>query len=482
MTSHTCDSHVNGSAIIVVPAQRHKPRDQAVLTTWQQDAAAPMPRVIRRPSARIPQAPETFAYLGGVYGIMNEHQVAIGETTFGGRAELSSDKGLIDCDTLTRLMLERAKTTREAIRIGGRLTEEYGWRDGGEGLTIADTHEVWLMEIVGPGKGTVGAVWAAQRVPDDHVSVVANGSRIGELDLSNPDYFMASKNVFKVAGDRGFWNPRGGRPFRFDEAYSPDSRTQPVVTRREWRVLSLLAPSLGLSPNSNHFPFSVKPAQPVTPEKVMELFRDTFEGTPFDITQDLTIVDQSGRAVKSPLASPFMPYDMNQMLRLRVGGGWIGERCLARWFCMYATVTQSRPWLPAPVGGIVWLGYGNPAMTTYVPIYAGATDLPEDFKTDGRATGFSRRSAWWAFKRAATIAGHRWGEMRVDVAAVRGPLQERFLAGQKAVDQKANRLFEEDPAKARAFLTEKTFAACRWATDAYWNLGDLLWNKYDDRW
>ena len=170
----------------------------------------------------------------------------------------------------------------------------------------------------------------------------------------------------------------------------------------------------------------------------MELFRDTFEGTDFDVTKDLTIVDDTGKTVKSPLANPFPPYELNKMLRLRSANGMYGERCLARFFCLYATVTQSRGWLPDPVGGIVWLGYGNPAMSTYVPIYAGVTDLPEDFKTDGHTTGFSHRSAWWAFKRVATIAAHRWGDMRNDVAAVRSPLQERFLAERKEIAEKAH--------------------------------------------
>ncbi len=130
----------------------------------------------------------------------------------------------------------------------------------------------------------------------------------------------------------------------------------------------------------------------------------------------------------------------------------------------------------------MWLGYSNPAMAAYVPVYAGVTDLPNDYKTDGRTTGFSRRSAWWAFRRVATIAAHRWGDMRKDVAAVRDPLQKRLLGQQQAVAAKAAELFKQDPAKARAFLTEKTRDACRQATDSYWNLGDSLWNKYDELW
>ena len=149
---------------------------------------------------------------------------------------------------------------------------------------------------------------------------------------------------------------------------------------------------------------------------------------------------------------------------------------------MYATVTQSRAWLPDAVGGILWFGYSNPAMTTYVPMYAGITRLPEPYTTDGRTTGFSRRSAWWAFNRAATLAAHRWGDMRKDVAEVRDPLQEKYLAAQKEVAATAVALLKKSPAKGRAYLTQQTGNACSQVTEAYWNLGDLLWTKYDEQW
>jgi dipeptidase len=482
MTSHTCDSHRTSSAIFAVAGKEYKPGSQLLLTKRRDDDSGPMPRYGRQPTGKIPQAAKTLGYLAPAYAAMNQRQLAIGESTFGGREELRSDKGLIDCETLTRLMLERAATARQAIQIGGKLLEEYGWCDEGEALTVADPREVWLMEIVGPGPDAVGAVWAARRVPDDHVSVVANAARIGEIELTRPDEFMASGNVFKLAEDRGYWDPESGRPFRFYEAYDPNGRTSFAATRREWRVLDLLAPSLELHPNRNIFPFSVKPDKPVGPERIMEIFRDTFEGTDYDMVKDLTVTDDDGKTVKSPLANPFMPYEMNKLLKINGGWGWRGERPLARWYCMYATVTQSRSWLPDPLGGIVWFGYGNPAMTTYVPLYAGITDLPEDYKTDGRTTGFSRRSAWWAFNRAATLAAHRWGEMRVDVAEVRDPLQEKLLAAQQEIAAEAARLLAEDPAKARAYLTQKTRDACSEATQAYWNLGDLLWAKYDEAW
>jgi dipeptidase len=482
MTSHTCDSHRGGSDIVVVPKAQHPYGSQRQIIKRTNDDHGPMPRYGRTPAGSIAEVSETFGYLAPQYAAMNERQVAIGESTFGGRKELGSSKGLIDCDMLSRLMLERATTARQAIRIAGELLKEHGWCDEGEALTIADTKEVWLMEIVGPGKDAIGAEWAAARIPDDHVSVVANAARIGEIDLTKPDWYMASENLTRFAQERGYWDPKSGRPFRFYEAYHPEGRTELGSTRREWRVLSLLAPSLGLDPNSNIFPLSVKPEKPVSPAKIMELFRDTFEGTPFDVVKDFTVVDNNGKAVKSPMANPFMPYDMNKMLRINGGWGWMGERQLARWYCMYVTVTQSRGFLPDPVGGIVWFGYGNPAMTLYVPLYAGIEELPETYQTDGRTTGFSRRSAWWAFNQVSRIAAHRWGDMRTEVAAVRDPMQEKYLAAQRGVETTFRRMHADNPAKARSYLTGESRKACLEAVEAYWDLGDKLWNKYDEKW
>jgi dipeptidase len=263
---------------------------------------------------------------------------------------------------------------------------------------------------------------------------------------------MASANVLDVARERGYWDAASGRPFVFHEAYNPDGRTSFGTTRREWRVLDLLAPSLGLHGNSNVFPFSVKPERPVTPETIMELFRDTFEGTDYDVTQHLTVTDDEGKTVKSPLATPFMPYDMNKMLRINGGWGWRGERQLARWYCMYVTVTQSRAWLPDAIGGI------------------------------GRTTGFGREAAWWAFNRVATIAGQRWGEMRKDVAEVRNPIQQRLLAQQAEVDARAQELLARDPAGAAAYLTEVSRQASDEVIEAYWKLGDQLWTRYHEKW
>ncbi|GAG95705.1 unnamed protein product [marine sediment metagenome] len=208
-------------------------------------------------TGEIPQISETNGFINTAYPCINDKQLAIGESTFGGRKNLQSDDGLIDCQQLVRLMLERCSTAREAIEMADNLTTKYGWNDAGECLTIADKKEVWHFEIVGPGAGNTGSIWVAQRVPDGHISVNANGSRIRFIDPDDANYYMASDNIYKVAQDSGWWNPEE-RAFEFCYAYSPESRTSFAARRREWRVLSLAAPSLNLNANSENYPFFSK--------------------------------------------------------------------------------------------------------------------------------------------------------------------------------------------------------------------------------
>jgi dipeptidase len=483
MTTHTCDSHRTSSGIVVVPRMKHGKKAVVHLSKRKDDDSGPLKRYARVPTGKIPQVSETYGYLLPAYAPMNEHQVAVGESTFGGRKELRSEKGLLDCETLQELMLARAKTAREAIRIGGALIDEHGWNDEGEALAIVDPKEAWIMEIVGPGKDQVGAIWVAQRVPEGHVTVNANASRIRQIDLDDPERFIASKNVISAAVEMGYWEEDSGEPFEFAYAYNPKGRASFAATRREWRVFDLLAPSLKLTANRENYPFSIAPDEPVCPETIMKIFRDTYEGTEFDMVKDFTVTDpKTGKTIKSPLANPFMPYDANELHQINGGWGRRGERALARWYTMYATITQSRDWLPDPVGGIVWFGYDNTAMTTYVPIYIGVTDLPKDYKVDGRTSGFSRESAWWAFNRASTIAAHRWGEMRHDVARVRDPMQKQMLEQVKQIDAKAAKLHKRNPKQARAYLTKYVTKACRSVVEAYWKLGDYLWSKYDEQW
>jgi len=470
MTSHSCDSGTDRTWIKLQPHRTHP--------TGARDTIWFMPKRTTGPedperiwAGTIPQVHETYKFMDTAYPAMNEFQLAIGETTTGGKRELRSQEGLIDAPELYRLVLQRARTAREAIRIADELTREFGYNDWGECFTFADPEEVWFFEILGPGAGKVGAVWAAVRIPDGEIAVSANAHRILEIDLDDPDHYMASENVHSLAQEMGWWDPDSGEPFRFAYAYA--DRSSLYSRRREWRALSLLAPSLGLDPNAENYPLSVKPDEKVTVQDLLTIFRDWYADTPFDMTRRLTVVGPNGKAVKSPVANPFMNSDTRELL------GIDRERTIASPAATYLTVTQSRSWLPDPIGGLVWLGYDNPVTTPHLPFYIGIEQMPDSYMVDGRRE-FSRDCAWWAFRRASKLSYFRFQDMVRDLRAVWEPMEEELFARQTEVEAEALSLFESDPARAQAFLTEYSQGWANRAVEQYWALGDELWVKYNN--
>ena len=480
ITSHTCDSHRTRSWMNIIPAKDHKPGEKTPIYKRVSCDTFAMPIYNHDFIGEIPQVEHTYGFINTAYPCINDHQLAIGESTFGGRGILHSHKGLIDCQVLVQLMIERNTTARDAIKMAGELTEKYGYIDEGECLTIADKNEVWHFEIVGPGKGNVGAIWVAQRVPDDHLAVNANASTIREIDLNNPDYFMASENVFQMAKDSGWWKPEEGT-FKFCYAYAPEGRTSLAARRREWRVFDLVAPSLKLNPNSENYPFSVKPDKPVTLEILVRIFQDYYEDTPFNMIKDITVTDENGKTIISPLANPQMPYDENKIFKINGGWGWRGERSIARWYTMYATIIQCRNWLPDAIGGVAWIAMDNVATSVYIPVYCCVFDLPEPYKTTGRTNGYTRESAWWAFNRQGTLACQRWGDMRYDVEKVWKPIQQQLFNDQKGVEAEALQLYQKKPKKAIEFMTNYTISWGDKVVNEAWKLGDYIWTKYDEK-
>ena len=470
MTSHSCDSGTDRTWINIVPHMTHKPGATAKVYYEPKRTTGPDDQD-RLVTGEIPQVAETYAFFNSAYPIMNEHQLAIGETTIGSRRELVSDAGIIDAPELYRLVLERARTAREAIRVADELTKAYGYNDWGECFTFADPKEVWHFEIHGPGKGKTGAVWAAQRVPDDEIGVSANAGRIRRIDLSKPDFFMASANVFALAEEMGYWSEAGGEPFEFCYAYNPDSRNSIYCRRREWRVLSLLAPSLRLHPESENYPFSVKPDKKVSVADVLAIFRDTYGGTDYDMTRTLMAVNRKGELIKSPVATPFMNADTLALFRIK------RERTICSPAATYLQITQSREWLPGPIGGIVWLGYDNPATTPHVPFYIGISEMPASYMVDGRRA-FSRDCAWWAFRTVSRLANFRYQVMSQDIAAVWKAIEDKAFAGQGTFEEQALALWKKDPNKARELLTSYSHGLANEAVAAYWKLGEDLWLKY----
>jgi dipeptidase len=253
-------------------------------------------------------------------------------------------------------------------------------------------------------------------------------------------------------------------------------------------VFDLLAPSLNLSPTSENYPFSVKPDKKVSVQDIIGVFQDYYEGTPYDMTRNITVTDAEGQEVVSPLANPFLPYDQLEIDDIQ--GGWfhvsdegdirfLGERTIARWYTMYGTIIQSRNWLPDEIGGLAWLAQDNIASSVYIPVYCGVTDLPESYKTPGRPNGYTRKSAWWAFNRLGTLTAQRWGDMRHDVRDCWDPIQKELFENQKAFEQKAMKI--KNMKERREFLTNYTVKQGERAVSKAWDLGDLLWTKYDEK-
>ena len=471
MTSHSCDSNTDRTWINLVPHMKHKPGSMAKIYMEPKRTSGPNDPD-RFEMGEIPQVEETYAFINTAYPVINEHQLAIGETTFGGKRELRSDEGMIDCPELYRLCLERAKTAREAILLIDDLTKKYGYNDVGECFTFADPKETWHFEMLGPGQGNVGAVWAAVRVPDDEVGVSANASRIRRLDLSDPENYMASDNVFSLAEEMGYWDPESGEPFEFCYAYA--YRRSMGSRRREWRVLSSVTPSLKLDPNAENYPLSVKPDSLLSVQDLLDIFRDTYGGTPYDPTRSIHQITRDGQVVKSPIATPFMNRELQYLLKVPY------ERLIACARATYVQITQSREWLPVPIGGVVWLGYDNPTTTPHTPFYCGITRMPDSYMVDGREK-YRTDCAWWAFRRVSKLALFRWQEMTKDIEVVWKEIEEGAFARQKEIEEEALNLYKKSPKKAKAFLTEYSVETAEKAVEAYWKLGDTLWGMYNNR-
>jgi dipeptidase len=471
MTSHSCDSTTDRTWMNIVANQKHKAGDTATLWMDPKETSGP-DDPDRIPAGDIPQVPETYKFLNAAYPIMNEHQLAIGETTFGGKPQLKSDQGIIDCPELYRLILERAKTAREAIKLADELTKKYGYNDWGEALTFADKNEVWFFEIMGPGKGKLGAVWAAVRIPDDEVAVSANAPRIRTLKLDDPEHYLASANVHSLAQELGWWDPKKGDAFEWASVYG--SRASLACRRREWRALSRLAPSLNLDPNSENYPLSVKPEKKLTVKDLFDIFRDTYQDTPYDMTRTIMKIDKDGKATKNPIANPFMNNDYLDAFKVQP------ERTIACKRATYLQVTQSRGWMPDDIGGVVWLGYDNPMTTPHLPFYIGINQMPASYMVDGRAK-FRRDCAWWAFRQVSQLAFLRWQPMALDIEKIWRPIEEKAWADQARVEGEAMALYKQDPAKARVFLTTYSHDMANGAVDAYWKLADDLWSKYTNQ-
>lgn len=490
MTTHTCDCGLCDWTFRYVPASDYPAGSTRKIyhidqfRTWPPDSGLKWERYKDDfTGLEIPQVPHTFGYLHGAFGYMNDMQVAIGESTIGcnKKMENPTPSAKFDITMLTLIAMERARTAREAIRIMGELAEKYGYgfTDTGEMLAVADPNEVWIFEImpVGPlwtpESGKPGAVWCAQRVPDDHVSVCPNESRIGEIDLKNKDYFMASPNVIQFAIDQKLYDPKSGQRFNWKRAYSPNETSAASSNGsrvRLWRFFNLVAPSQKFSPETPNMdlPFSVKPEKKLSVSDVMEMTRDKCEGTVFDPARGL----QGG-----PFANPnFLPYGFELE-----GKRYNTSRVIGVNRAEYVTVTQSRGWLPNPVGGIVWLAFGAQDTSCFMPFYIGVTEIPRSFEI-GDHWVFSRDSARWAFDYVDFHTQVLYSYAIQDVREAQKKWEKSAVEKIPALDEWATKLYQKDPAEARRFLTEYCANNATNVITAWWALGDQLLVKYNHLW
>ena len=462
ITSHTCDSWYR--TWMTMTAARDYERDTVTaIYDGRMHTQTPQDSTKMHRKGVIPQVRHTYRYLDTAYPCLNEKQLAMGETTIGGRDTLRNRKGLFCIEELQRIALERCSTARDAIRLMGELVKQYGYGDSGECLTIADKNEVWIFEVFGEGPKKVGGVWAAQRIPDDEIAVSANISRIGRLDLNDADHFMASDNVHDVARRLKLWD--GKQEFSFWRAYSGGNYLKETknYSVREHYIMDALAPSLHLSDTVAELPLSVKPDSLVSVERVMSLLGSYYEGSDKNLSgrhripnpkrkdKQGNLVANEPDSIVSPVSNPWMRPDEINMYYALGDSAMKNIRTVSVSWCAYSTVIQLRSWLPDEVGGVCWMALDNPGESPRFPIFAGTTELPKLLQVCGQHSDRDD-AALWHYRKANRLATVRWGTYRKQLE----PLRDYFVRkGQRElpwVEQSWQSLNAADPKAAQAML------------------------------
>jgi len=468
------------SRIFVVPAQTFKPGEKAPVYWGIQDADRPI-NDDGKILGYIPQVENTFKYFQSAYSHVNEYQLGIAESTTAQREELicmqGEGKQIMSIEQAQIFALQRYKNAREAVQFIGDLMTKYGFipssGDGSETLVIADTEEAWVFEVFGighgwePESGKPGAIWAAQKLPDDEATMIPNWSIIKQIDADDKDNFMVSENYMQEAIDRGWYDPNSGIPFIWQEAYAPQISVE-YATSRFWLFHQTFVPNLKKWPNRfpegnpykgiqpyfqyveplSIYPFSVKPEKKISVQDVIAFQRSTYEGTIYDMTYDPNwlVPNDKGGYEKSPLATPFPSSDLRKLLKITY------RRPVARHRGHYGMVLQLRDWLPNEIGGVYWVYLDNPYFSPYVPIYAGNLSTHESYKTyDPNA--YSDKSARWAIDFVDNLANLKFQPIAEDVRKVRTPFENKMFENQKTIEEEALKLYKKNPKKAQEYLT-----------------------------
>ncbi|MGM9720400.1 MAG: dipeptidase [Prevotella sp.] len=390
---------------------------------------------------QIPEAEETYNVVGNI----NEWQVTIGETTFGGREEMVDSTGTLDYGSLIYIALQRSKTAREAIKVMTTLAETYGYNSEGETFTICDPEEAWIMEMMGCGAGSKGVVWVALRVPDDAICAHANQSRIRTFNVKDKANCMASKNVMKFAREKGWYSGKDA-DFSFCDTYAaPDFGGRRFCEARVWTFFNKYCDYMdryvgyasGEVDGAEPMPLWIVPNRKLSVKDLEMAMRDHYEGTPFALDGDI-----GGGIWEMPYRPTPLKFEFD-------GKTYFNERPVSTQQSGFVYVSQMRSWLPREIGGVLWFGNDDANMVSYNPVYCSATRIPNCFNTPGAdAIHFSMDNAFWVCNWVSNMVYPRYAQMFVSLEAVRDSLDNSWIANQAAVEAKAAELMTQQGSEA----------------------------------
>lgn len=488
MVTYSADSHVLYGELYHWPAKDWPAG--SMLDVYEWDTGKYM--------GKIPQVAHTY----NVVGNMNEHQLAISETTYGGRKELESQSGaIIDYGSAIYITLQRAKNAREAIVIMTDLVEKFGWASSGESLSIIDPNEVWILEIIGKGEGEKGAVWVARMVPDGYVSAHANQARITTFPLEGKTSISSdkinkiydpnittvyAKDVISFAKEKGFYpQDAKNKDFSFSDTYAPvDFSGARACEIRVWAFFNAVNPDMGqyfdyangrnIQRDSkgyatNRMPLWIKPSEKIDVLQVMDFMRDHLEGTELDMSKDMG-------------AGPYeCPYRWRPMSFKVDGKEYVHERATATQQTGFTFVAQCRSWLPDEIGGIIWFGVDDAASSVYFPMYTSSTEVPFAFaEGNGSMMEFTNKAAFWVFNQVTNFAYTRYNLIHPEIREKQVALEKQYVNFVQMIDAGAKEMLAKDRNAAIEFITDFSCRTGNHLVDTWRDFYGYLFCKYMD--
>ena len=464
MCSYSADDYGMFQNLCHYPAAKHAKGEMRKIFDWDSN----------KYHGEIPEVAETYNVIGNI----NEWQVTIGETTYGGREEMVDSTGIMDYGSLIYVALQRSKSAREAIKVMTTLANTYGYNSEGETFTICDPNEAWIMEMMGKGAGSKGAVWVALRIPDDAICAHANQSRIGKFNMKDKKNVMYAKDVVSFARSKGWFRGKDA-DFSWKMAYAkPDFSGRRFCDARAWAMLNhfydmspYLDWALGKNPDAQDMPLWVVPNKKVSVKDVENVMRDHYEGTPLSVADGSDI----GGGIWE------MPYRPTPLMYKVDGKQYFNERPVSTQQTGFVFVSQMRSWLPREIGGVFWFANDDANMAAFTPVYCSMTQRPECYNTPGvDAVHFSKKNAYWVCNMTSNMVYPRYSLMFPTLKEVRDSLDNSYFAAQAGVEKKAQELYTQNPQAAVKYLNDYSVEKAQQML-ARWNqLFEFMVVKYND--